>query len=167
MSHMQLYLDGKQEILSYLNQRKSLTKNHYYLSPEQRTKVLKKLSDDQKHALHFSANYSHRSIIGNHLAKHKGTQEWDFYMIYDHGERNEFARCECGHSLRYEFVLKNRVSGKLRSLGIDHFKQELGIPDEIADAINKNLHEINYDLDEILSKFINHWELPCLYEGDH
>ncbi|MFD0051462.1 DUF3883 domain-containing protein [Actinomycetes bacterium NPDC127524] len=130
-----------------------------YLSRSERSKLLKSLSIVQQEALFSAISITYKSEFGNLLASFKGTEQWDFYRYIDHGEVISAAKCECGRPLRYEFVLKHKETQKLRSLGSTHLQEELKIPDDIAKEVKNSLHNIDYDLDEILTRVKNQWEL--------
>ncbi|MCM3454764.1 DUF3883 domain-containing protein [Heyndrickxia oleronia] len=130
-----------------------------YLSKRERSKLILSLSNKKRKALFSAISITHKSEFANLLASYKGTEKWEFIQYIDHGKLSKFAKCECGRSLRYEFVLKHKESNEIRSLGITHLQEELNIPDEIAKEIYKKIHNINYDLDEILVKEKQGWLL--------
>lgn len=136
-----------------------------YLSRNERSNILNRLTEKQKEALFTAISLTYKSEFGNLLAGFKGTKLWDFYRYIDHGEVSSTAKCECGRPLRYEFILKNKETKKFLSLGSTHFQEELQIPDEIGKEVIKNIHNIDYDLDEILSKVENKWGLNVYLEN--
>jgi hypothetical protein len=135
------------------------------LSNAERAKRIKKLTKEQKEALFSSISITHKSEFANILASHKGTEKWEFSKYIDHGERLPYVKCECGRTLRYEFVLSHKESKNERSLGINHLQEELNIPEEIAKEVYKKIHTINYDLDEILEKYKEGWSLSPYIES--
>ncbi|MGD6870884.1 DUF3883 domain-containing protein [Sutcliffiella horikoshii] len=129
------------------------------LSSSERAEGIKKLKKEQKEALFTSISMTRKSEFASLLASHKGSERWDFHKYIDHGKRMQNVKCECGRTLRYEFVIAHRDTHITRSLGINHLQEELNIPEEIAKEIYKKIHNVNYDLDEILNKHYGGWKL--------
>ena len=131
-----------------------------YLSPSERATILKSMSVNQRETLFKVISKSHRSNFAGILAKYKGTKDWTLYSYIDHGSVRKNIKCECGRPLRYQYILINLKTKEKRSLGETHFQEELGIPDHIAKAVIKGIHEIHYEYDELLQKYYSDWELP-------
>jgi len=135
-----------------------------YLTNEERGKIILQMTKEQKVALFRSLKLTHKSRMGNILAAYKGSREWEFYGYIDHGKVRKSIRCECGQPLRYQFILKNRVTGEKKSLGVIHLQDELKMSSKIANAVHKGIQKIDYDLDEILIRFKAGWKIPSYIE---
>src|SRR5690606_25388474 len=97
-----------------------------------------------------------RTVFSNALAMGKGTylgsdqdleqeiQQWEFIDLLDGGEGNRPYRCECGMSLRYQYIVKNIRSGEIKKFGRNHFEFHTGIPANIVKDIIKGFESIDY-----------------------
>jgi hypothetical protein len=131
-----------------------------YLTSAERTAILKGLTKKQKKTLFAAVGKRYRSYFADVLAKYKGTEDWVFYRYIDHGHVRKDVTCECGKPLRHQYILINKKTRKKLSLGSTHIIEELKIPESIAKEVLQGIHDINYDLDELLQKYHNDWELP-------
>ncbi|MFV0557403.1 MAG: hypothetical protein ACK5MW_02005 [Enterococcus sp.] len=65
----------------------------------------------------------------------------------------EQLRCDCGHLLKYQYILKEVRGPRVIRLGIKHFADHLNVPLEVAREIQKGINQVNVALDELL--FLN------------
>lgn len=131
-----------------------------YLSSTDRATILKDLTKEQKKTLFTVVGKRQRSYFANVLAKYKGTRDWCFYRYIDHGEVRKDITCGCGRPLRHQYILVNKKTKEKRTMGSTHLMEELNIPESIAKEVLHGFHHINCDLDELLQKYVNGWELP-------
>lgn len=132
----------------------------FYTKRKDRVEILKVLTKEQRRTLFKVIGKGYRSYFSNILAKYKGTEEWAFYGYIDHGRVRKEIKCECGRPLRHQYILINKKTKQKRNIGSTHLIEELQIPKDIAKEVAKGIHNINHDLDELLYKFNNGWELP-------
>jgi len=131
-----------------------------YLSKKDRATLLKELTKEQKKILFTVIGKRHRSYFADILAKYKGTRDWTFYRYIDHGSVRKNITCGCGRPLRHQYILINKKTREKRTIGSTHLMEELNIPENIAKEVLQRFHNINYDLDEVLQKYADGWELP-------
>lgn len=76
--------------------------------------------------------------------------------------------CECGRSLKYQYVVKSKETGEILELGKECFTQRTGIPERIAEEIYNSRNKINIFQDEILSAYKFRKRFPIeLYNEIH
>lgn len=142
----------------------------FFYSSQQRDARLHTLTKDQRLYLIEKLKRGKRTVFSNELAKGKGTylgsdqdlereiEQWEFIDLLDGGEGNRPYRCECGMSLRYQYIVKNTRTGEIKKFGKNHFEFHTGIPAAIVKDIIKGFELIDYELDEILYKLENGWD---------
>ncbi|WP_338450103.1 DUF3895 domain-containing protein [Niallia oryzisoli] len=142
----------------------------YFYTSQQRDARLNTLTEDQRLYLIEKLKRGKRTVFSNELAKGKGTylgsdqdlereiEQWEFIDLLDGGEGNRPYRCECGMSLRYQYIVKNTRTGEIKKFGKNHFEFHTGIPATIVKDIIKGFEQIDYELDEILYKLENGWD---------
>ncbi|WP_071394243.1 DUF3895 domain-containing protein [Bacillus tuaregi] len=142
----------------------------YFYTSQQRNARLSTLTENQRLFLIEKLKRGKRTVFSNALALGKGTylgsdqdleqeiQLWEFIDLLDGGEGNRPYRCECGMSLRYQYIVKNIRSGAIKKFGRNHFEFHTGIPANIVKDIIKGFESIDYELDEILYKLENGWD---------
>jgi hypothetical protein len=142
----------------------------YFYSAQQRNEMMKSFTEDQRKYLVEKLTRGKRTVFSNELAKGKGHYigsdqeleseilEWEFVDLLDAGEGNRSYKCECGMSLRYQYIVKNLKTGEIKRFGRNHFEFHTGIPANIVRDIIKGFEKIDYELDEILYKVQNDWD---------
>lgn len=143
------------------------------LTYEERKTLLESLSEAQRLYLNQFVRKRRKSLFGNALAKDKGSMltydesldsEWELLEVKDAGphykEVEEKLFCECGRLLRYQYVVLHRETGLIKYLGSEHFEEHLGFSPQVVKEIVKGIHEVHYELDEMLSKIRDHWQMP-------
>lgn len=142
----------------------------YVYSSQERDEVLNSLTEEQRTFLLETLKRGKKTIFSNEIAKGKGTYtgsdqelnqeilEWEFIDLLDSGEGNRFYKCECGMSLRYQYIVKNLQTGEIKKFGKNHFEFHTNIPVSIVRDIIKGFEKIDYELDEILYKVENGWD---------
>lgn len=144
-----------------------------YLKQEERDQILAGLTNRQRDFLNNNLKRGIKTVFANILAKEKAgsregkdideiANEWEFLDYKDAGpnwKATEELSCECGRLLRYQYTIKNNQTGEIQKFGINHFEEHTGIPPQLAREIARGIEEIDYELDEILIKIMNHWTL--------
>lgn len=144
------------------------------LTVEQRDSLLNKLSTEQREYLSNQLVRGRRTAFANALARAKGhhipentdpedietlLSDWIYTGYVDAGHVTPDLKCECGRSLRYQHQVENKTTGEKKKFGIEHLKEHLGIDASIVAAVRKGFDAIDYELDEILIKSQNNWQL--------
>lgn len=144
-----------------------LQKNH--LSQHERDEIFTNLTDKQKVFLTAQLKRGRKTLFANVLAKDKAgsfsddvASKWEFLDYLDAGpgwQTNAKLFCECGRTLRYQYIVKNSQTDEVMKFGITHFAEHTGISPELAKEIVRGVERIDYEMDEILMKILNGWTL--------
>lgn len=144
------------------------------LKQSDRDKIMESLGEDQKKFLMYFLKRGKRSAFANIMAKEKAgfgqgrgdtgdiANQWELLDFIDAGSnwRDESTLfCECNRKLRYQYVVQNRKTDEVKKFGITHFELHTGIPSFLAKQILKGLEKIDFELDEVLQKISNGWDL--------
>lgn len=138
----------------------------------ERDVMLESLNIEQREFLSVFLRRGKRTVFSNILAREKAGQgseanddvvdNWELVDYVDAGP-NWRAKgelfCECGRSLRYQYIVKNRMTGEIKKFGKSHFADHTGIPSNLAKKIINGMEEIDFELDEILIKVKENWSL--------
>ncbi|MCU5081019.1 hypothetical protein OB985_26170, partial [Bacillus cereus] len=145
-----------------------------YLSQSERDLILGTLSYEQKKYLSEFLKRGKRTAFASVLAQQKGNNsqedadhisvQWTLLDFIDAGTISDELKCECGRSLRYQYIVKNLSTGKVLKFGKSHFQEHTNIPADIVKDVINGMLQIDYELDEILIKLKNNWSLE-LNEG--
>lgn len=142
-----------------------------HLSQSTRDEMLSTLNNEQRNFLENFLKRGKRTMFGNVLAKEKAgdsskaeefAEQWELLDYIDAGPnwRTESSLfCECGRQLRCQYIIENNETEELKRFGITHFEEHTGIPPYLASQIKKGMTNIDYELDEILVKIDEGWEL--------
>jgi hypothetical protein len=143
----------------------------YLLEPMAKTEVqrlLANLNVEQREYVEDAMKRGRRTAFANTLAKHKGSDSnnssldeildsWELVDFIDSGHRNPETKCMCGIPLRYQYIVKNKITGETVTFGKDHFEQHTGIPSQVARDVINGVDKIDLELTEILSKVSEGW----------
>ncbi|MCK6259555.1 DUF3895 domain-containing protein [Fictibacillus sp. KIGAM418] len=144
------------------------------LSIEERDQMLSKLNEQQKHFLLERVKRGKKTVFANEMALDKGyfipdnaeieeiehlLDEWILEDYIDNGFINLETPCECGRPLRYQYIVKHKLTGDIRRFGITHFEEHTGIRAEVVKAIKSGFSKIDYEMDELLEKLQKGWSL--------
>jgi Protein of unknown function (DUF3895) len=147
---------------------------------KERDSILSELNDEQRDFIQLHLKRGKKTVFANHMAKSKGMllpddatsdeieillDDWILENYIDNGFINPETPCECGRPLRYQYIVKNKGTGQVRTFGITHFEEHTGIPANIVQAIKKGFNEIDYEMDELLSKIAANWNLNDVIPG--
>lgn len=148
--------------------------NTSYLTQEERNLLFSKLSYKQQHYLQEFLKRGKKTVFASILAQQKGgysepesthiSTQWTLLDCIDAGTVSNELKCECGRSLRYQYIVKNLVTGRTLKFGKSHFQEHTGIPAEIVSEVLRGMSKIDYELDEILLKHKEKWSLE-IHEG--
>lgn len=141
----------------------------YALTDEKRQRILSKLKYNQIQTLSDFTMYKAKSemitkdfVIANDwkLADIREDAFWNLRsMDNNQGKKIPKLKCECGKNLRYQYILRSS-SGKELKLGVTHFAQHAGIPQNIARQIHNRLNKVMIFRDEILTKYSQGQRFP-------
>ena len=150
-----------------------------YLEKAVRDELFQGLSDEQKEYLTYELKRSKKTYYANFIAKLTANDRfqnkdeetiveeiasWELIDYIDAGAVTKKLKCECGKSLRYQYIVQNKASGEIRKFGITHFQEHTGFPPHVAKEIVKGLQEIDFELDEILIRRRDGWKFPLSKE---
>lgn len=143
-----------------------------HLSQQERDVLLNSLNEKQREFITEHLKRGRKTVFANQLAKEKAgpgqeentriAEQWDLIDYIDAGpnwRENPKYFCECGRSLRYQYVLENKELGQLKKFGMNHFQEHTGISPQLAREIVKGIERIDYEMDEMLIKISNGWTL--------
>lgn len=154
-----------------LNDMEAFKMRANYLTEIERGNILKGLSSEQQTFLKESLKRGKKNAFAVVLAQQKGgyseedavhiAEKWSFVDYIDAGPeyRDKGCKCDCGYPIRYQYIVRNEVTGDVMKLSKDHFKLHTGIPAKIVAEVLKGLHNIDYELDELLYKVKMGWSL--------
>jgi hypothetical protein len=144
------------------------------LSIEERDATLKGLSVEQQEFLTKQLVRRRRTVFANAMVSQKGhhipddadpdeieslLSEWVYTGYIDGGKVTPDLRCECGRPLRYQHQVKHKTVGEIKKFGIEHLKEHLGIDAGIVAVIKRGFDAIDYELDELLIKQNEGWQI--------
>ena len=124
------------------------------LTIKERLEIYKRLTKPQRNLLDAHRKYLVRSefIKDSYLS----ASDWEFMDLkidekYPESHKKELMLyCECGRRLKYQYLVKSKATGKIMGLGIQHFKDHLNIPHQVASEIVQRLNNVDFALDELL-----------------
>lgn len=128
------------------------TECHVTYSGAERKALFEKLTGPQQALVNQQRKYEVRSLF---LQKqYLQTSDWEFVAlnIDDEFERGVHSqlKCACGRPLKYQFVIESKLKQQEIRLGIQHFKDHLGISQQVAEEIKKGVAHVDLALDELL-----------------
>ncbi len=151
------------------------------LEVKERDLLLSKLSEDQRFFLQEQMKRGRKTKFANILAKQKGIHipedaeydqieylldEWIYIDYIDAGYVSKDHLCECGRPLRYQHKVQNKTTGEIKSFGIDHLEQHVGIDAKTVKEIKAGFDAIDYELDEILIKINQGWNIENFIQAE-
>ncbi|MCJ8008311.1 DUF3895 domain-containing protein [Lederbergia wuyishanensis] len=144
------------------------------LSRSEKDSILDSLTPEQKEFIQHHVKRGKKTAFANVLAVDKGLvipehagleeaemllDEWILEEYIDNGFVNPETPCECGRPLRHQYIVRHKGTNETRRFGIEHFKEHTGFSSEIINEIRKGFNIVDYEMDEILYKIQNRWEL--------
>lgn len=141
------------------------------LSQKERERLLSLATEEQRDFILNKVKRGRRTIFGNIMMNEKinairsvditltkdekDVLDWDIIDFVDFGKGNRFGKCACGISLRFMFTVQHTKTGKTIEYGKVHLSDFLNIDVNDVNGLIKNLHVIDYELDELLQKIEN------------
>lgn len=120
----------------------------------------------ERHEIYVRLTKNQRKLIDEHRKylirseflrdSYLKTSDWEFQDLkidsfYPHEHPNQKKLyCKCGRRLKYQYLIKSKETGETIGLGIQHFKDHLNIPQEVASEITDRLNNVDLGLDELL-----------------
>lgn len=92
--------------------------------------------------------------------------DWEFVDLkidetYPEKHKKErMLYCDCGRRLKFQYVLRSKKSGENIKLGIQHFKDHLNMPGEVAKEVNQRMNQVDFGLDELLWRKRHNQDFP-------
>lgn len=128
------------------------TECHVTYSGAERKALFEELTVSQQQLVNQQRKYEVRSLF---LQKqYLQASDWEFVAlnIDDEFERGVHSqlKCACGRPLKYQFVIESKIKQQEIRLGIQHFKDHLGISQQVAEEIKKGVAHVDLALDELL-----------------
>lgn len=140
-----------------------------YTSDELDAQIEKHLLEKQAVSLELFMERGRKRAFEEVLGKYKAgnssgqiADEWEFIRYEDAGKywrKTSSLYCECGRKLRYQYTLRNKMTGLIKCFGLNHLTEHTGIQPEYARQIVKKLTNLEKERKEIAKKWINHWTL--------
>ncbi|MEM4992197.1 hypothetical protein WKH56_06615 [Priestia sp. SB1] len=81
------------------------------------------------------------------------TNEWTLKTIIDGGYRKRPFKCDCGASLRHQYIVYNNKEEKEYKFGSTCFEEHTNLDAQIVKDIKRGFYLIDIELDEILIKY--------------
>lgn len=138
------------------------TECHVTYSGTERKALFETLTEKQQELVNQQRKYQVRSMF---LQKqYLETSDWEFVALniddeYERGIRCQL-KCACGRPLKYQFVIESKIKHQEIRLGIQHFKDHLGISQQVAEEIKKGVAHVDLALDELLWLTENGYHFP-------
>ncbi|GAE28640.1 hypothetical protein JCM9140_4893 [Halalkalibacter wakoensis JCM 9140] len=79
-------------------------------------------------------------------------EDWMLFDIKDGGYQKRPYKCDCGQSLRFQYIIHKKSEGAVRYLGENCFESYLSLPPSVIREIKKGMYSIDLERDEILVK---------------
>ncbi|MGX7023291.1 hypothetical protein [Vagococcus hydrophili] len=124
------------------------------LTMKERSEIYSKLTKVQRALIDEHRKYLIRSefIKDSYLS----ASDWEFVDLRiderypETHQKEKQLYCQCGRRLKYQYIVKSKETGKKMGLGIQHFKDHLNIPQQVAKEIVDRLSNVDFGLDELL-----------------
>ena len=133
------------------------------LSEEQRNFLENKLKIRRKSQwLQILAQYKGINIT-NEMSTEEIEERIDDWILIDYldgGYRKRPYKCDCGQSLRFQYIIQNKKEGEVRKLGVHCFEKYLSLPASVIKDVKSGMYDINLERDEILTKLHKHLYFP-------
>lgn len=137
------------------------------LSRKQLETTMDVLTEEQREFLEHKLKIRRRSQWLQILARYKGVEitnemsieeieekidDWILIDCLDGGHKKRPYKCDCGQSLRFQYIIQNKKEGEVRKLGVHCFEKYLSLPASVIKDVKSGMYDINLERDEILTK---------------
>ena len=137
------------------------------LSRKQLETTMDVLTEDQRNFLEHKLKIRKKSQWLQILAQYKGVHitnemsteeieeridDWILIDYLDGGYKKRPYKCDCGQSLRFQYIIQNKKEGEVRKLGVHCFEKYLSLPASVIKDVKSGMYDINLERDEILTK---------------
>jgi hypothetical protein len=138
------------------------------LPREQSAAILESLTEDQRNFLADKSKQDKKSRWLESLARFKGVvvdagmdedeiirqiNDWVLIDVLDGGRFSRSYRCECGKTLRFQYIVHHMGRGITYKLGSSCFENYTKLPPEVLKDIQDGFYHIDLERDEILTKY--------------
>lgn len=125
---------------------------HVTYTNTERRHLFQLLPANQQDLINQQRKYQVRSLFLQR--QYLDASDWEFVGLnidddYERGHRSQL-KCACGRPLKYQFVIESKNNQQEMRLGIQHFKDHLGITQQVAEEIKKGVTQVDLALDELL-----------------
>lgn len=100
---------------------------------------------------HSKTDFNYKNA--NTTAANFETNEWTLKTIIDGGYGKRPFKCECGASLRHQYIVYNNIEDKEYKFGSTCFKEHTNLSAQVVKDIKRGFYLIDIELDEILIKY--------------
>ncbi|WP_227938578.1 hypothetical protein [Alkalihalobacillus deserti] len=130
--------------------------------------IMSKLNDEQVYFLTHRMKIKKKSRWLQVLANYKGIdinetmshqdiegkiKDWVLIDILDGGYKKRPHKCDCGQSLRFQYLIQNKKEGAVRYLGENCFENYLSLPSSVIKDVKNGMYAIDLERDDILVKY--------------
>lgn len=138
------------------------------LTQAQITEIMESLTEDQRRFIQEKSKLDKKNRWLETLARFKGVvidsgmeddeiiekiNDWVLIDVLDGGRNARPYRCECGKSLRFQYIVHHMDQGITYKLGVTCFENYTKLPPEVLKNIQDGFYQINLERDEILAKY--------------
>lgn len=117
-----------------------------YIVQSKKSKWLESLERSNK-------SFNHKENTST--VKKENTKEWILTNILDGGFGKRPFKCECGNSLRHQYIVYNNTENKEYKFGGTCFEEHTNLSSEVVKNIKNGFYHIDLEVDEILIKIKN------------
>ena len=137
------------------------------LSKKHLEETMSVLTEEQKDYLENRLKIRRKSEWLQILATYKGVDitndmnvdeiedkidDWILIDCLDGGYKRRPYKCDCGQSLRFQYIIQNKKEGEVRKLGEHCFEKYLSLPASVIKDVKSGMYNIHLERDEILTK---------------
>ena len=137
------------------------------LSKKHLEETMSALTEEQKDYLENRLKIRRKSEWLQILATYKGVDitndmnvdeiedkidDWILIDCLDGGYKRRPYKCDCGQSLRFQYIIQNKKEGEVRKLGEHCFEKYLSLPASVIKDVKSGMYNIDLERDEILTK---------------
>ncbi|MFC0559220.1 hypothetical protein [Halalkalibacter alkalisediminis] len=80
-------------------------------------------------------------------------EDWVLVDLLDGGYKKRPHKCDCGQSIRFQYIIENITEGTVRHLGENCFENYLSLPSNVIKDVKNGMYAIDLERDDILVKY--------------